>query len=78
MAAKPTCLVCQKEMVRGFISDLGHANIIHLPRWSEGEPQRGMFTIGEAKYSQQRAGLTIVAYRCPECEALRLYAPSAE
>lgn len=78
MAGKPTCLVCQKEMVRGFMSDLGHANAVHLPRWCEGEPKPGFFSFGEAKRSQVSEGLLVVAYRCPECEALRLYAPSAE
>jgi len=75
MAKQPTCLVCKKEMERGFLTDRGHANSVNLPRWCPGEPQ-GSFWTGEAKGSQAREGLTVVAYRCPECEALRLYAPS--
>lgn len=77
MASKPTCLVCQNEMVRGFITDLGHANSINLTRWCEGDPESSAWS-GEAKGSQIRNGAKVVAYRCPECEALRLYAPSAE
>lgn len=76
MASKPTCLVCKKEMVRGFITDLGHANYINLPRWCEGDPESSIWS-GEAKRAQVREGLKVVAFRCPECEALRLYAPSA-
>lgn len=77
MASKPTCLVCQKEMVRGFVTDLGHANSIQIPRWCEGDPQSSFWT-GAATRSQFKDGLKVVAYRCPECEALRLYAPLAE
>jgi len=76
MAGKPTCLVCQKEMVCGFIADLNQGASTTLPRWCQGEPQASIWS-GEAKSSQIRDGLKVVAYRCPECEALRLYAPSA-
>lgn len=78
MAGKPTCLVCQKEMVRGFIADEGHPNSVNLPRWCAGEPKAGLLSFGETTRSQVNAGLRVVAYRCPECEALRLYAPSAD
>jgi hypothetical protein len=78
MAGKPTCLVCQKEMVRGFITDFRHTTTLLVPRWCKGDPEKGMFTVGDAKISQADEGLKVVAYRCPECEALRLYAPSAE
>jgi hypothetical protein len=75
MAAKPICLVCQKEMEPGFLTDLGHFDTIHIPRWSPGVPEKS-FWVGEAKHSQLKQGLKVIAYRCPECEALRLYAPS--
>ena len=78
MAGKPTCLVCQKEMVRGFMADLNLGRDANLPRWCQGEPKSGLLKLGEASRSQVSAGLAIVAYRCPECEALRLYAPSAD
>lgn len=77
MASQPTCLVCQKVMVKGFLSDLAHYNTILLPRWCEGEPKASWLS-GEAKSSQVDKGVKVVAYRCPQCEALRLYAPSAE
>ena len=77
MAAKPVCLVCEVEMVRGFMTDLGHHSTIHVPRWCEGDPKASFWT-GEAKHSQREAGFKVVAYRCPTCEALRLYAPSSD
>ena len=78
MAAQPICLVCKKEMEPGFITDLGHLNTVNLPRWCPGDPKSVWWTGGEAKPSQQKEGLKVVAFRCPECEALRLYAPSAQ
>ncbi len=76
MAGKPVCLVCQKEMTPGFMTDLGHYDTVHLPRWCPGEAQPSFWT-GEAKHSQVKDGVKIVAYRCPECHALRLYAPES-
>ncbi len=78
MASKPVCLVCQKEMEPGFMTDFRHMNTVVVPRWCPGEPEASFWTGGEAKVSQANAGLKVVAYRCPECEALRLYAPSSE
>ena len=73
MAAKPVCLVCQKEMEPGFLTELGDGNTVRLPRWCRGEPDPGLWT-GEAKLSQIAQGVKVSAYRCPECHALRLYA----
>lgn len=72
MAKKPVCLVCQKEMELGFMTQPGAP--VHIPRWCRGTPDPGMF--GDVKRSQADAGIPVTAYRCPECEALRLYAPS--
>ncbi len=74
MAAKPVCLVCQKEMVRGFLTDAAYGGIA-LPRWCEGEPKPGWWEY-EVRSSQYKTGAKVVAYRCPQCEALRLYASS--
>jgi hypothetical protein len=76
MAGTPTCLVCKKEMEIGFISELGAGPHINIPRWSPGEPKAGLLT--EVKRDQRAEGLRVIAYRCPECEALRLYAPSKQ
>ncbi|HYF14967.1 MAG TPA: PF20097 family protein [Phycisphaerales bacterium] len=75
MGAQPVCLVCKKDMEPGFLTDLGHYNAIHLPRWCPGEPEKSFWS-GEAEASQVKQGFKVVAFRCPECEALRLYAPS--
>jgi hypothetical protein len=75
MAAKPVCLVCDVEMVRGFMTDVGDNHSVNLPRWCEGDP-KSSFWSGEAKHAQRNAGFKVVAYRCPTCEALRLYAPT--
>lgn len=72
MAGQPTCLVCQKVMERGFMTDVS-GSTINLPRWCAGEPTQSWFT-GGVKASQHHQGAVVVAYRCPECFALRLYA----
>jgi hypothetical protein len=74
MAANPVCLVCQVAMEIGFMTDSGYGTI-NLPRWCEGSPESSVWT-GEVKSAQLAKGLKVVAYRCPKCEALRLYAPS--
>ncbi len=80
MGAQPVCLVCKKNMEAGFITDIGESGSVHLPRWCQGTPTppKPLLGIqaGEALSSQREAGFRVVAYRCPECEALRLYAPS--
>lgn len=79
MAKTPVCLVCQKNMEPGFIADRTDSGPV-LQRWCEGTPQEPptWFGVpaGELPDRQARAGLRVYAYRCPECEALRLYAPS--
>lgn len=75
MAAKPVCLVCEVEMERGFMTDLGSHSMISLPRWCPGEPTSSFWS-GEVKRSERDNGLKVIAFRCPECEALRLYAPA--
>lgn len=75
MAYKPTCLVCQKEMEKGFITDFNSGSVM-VPRWCAGEPNPSFWAGGEANRAQVREGHKVIAYRCPECEALRLYAPS--
>lgn len=73
MAYTPTCLVCQKVMEVGFLTDLGHYNTVHLPRWCAGVPEASFWS-GEAKPAQIKTGAKVTAYRCPTCKALRLYA----
>ncbi|CAG1004313.1 hypothetical protein PHYC_03132 [Phycisphaerales bacterium] len=75
MSKQPVCLVCKKDMEPGFLTDLGHFDTVRLPRWCPGQPEASFWS-GEAKHRQVDEGLKVTAYRCPECEALRLYAPS--
>lgn len=78
MAYQPTCLVCQKVMERGFMTDVtGAGGRIDMPRWCPGEPAP-KFWSGEVGGNQYKEGLKVVAYRCPQCKALRLYAPDSE
>lgn len=77
MADKPVCLVCKKEMEKGFMTDRA-AGGIDIPRWCPGEPKQPGLAGGEVMDTQViTRGIKVVAYRCPECEALRLYAPSS-
>lgn len=76
MGKTPVCLVCQKEMEKGFITEMGDGGVaVHMPRWCAGEPKRTQY-VGEVDSAQHMKGLALTAYRCPECEAIRLYAPS--
>ncbi len=76
MANKPVCLVCKVEMEPGFLTDKAGGLAVNVPRWCPGTPGAGA-VFGEVPMAQRREGLAVVAFRCPECEALRLYAPSA-
>lgn len=75
MAKKPVCLVCQKEMEPGFTIDRsGPLQLDLIPRWYPGEPRELFGSV----MKPENKGCMIIAYRCPECEALRLYAPSTD
>lgn len=76
MAHTPICLVCQKEMELGFMTDFAHGAIT-LPRWCPGEPNPSFWS-GDVSRSQATQGAKVTAYRCPQCKALRLYAFDAE
>lgn len=77
MAAQPVCLVCKKDMQLGFMTDRGTANAVLLPRWCPGKPEKPTNPLvpqGDARQTQLVGSKPVVAYRCPECHALRLYA----
>ena len=76
MAHTPVCLVCKKEMELGFMAQPGVPGANNLPHWCAGTPEKNIFG-GDSKRSALEQGVRVVAYRCPECEALRLYAPRA-
>ena len=77
MASTPTCLVCQKEMEKGFMTDHAGGSVL-VPRWCAGDygsTPKGV-PGGASRQSYYDRGVDVVAYRCPQCQALRLYAPA--
>ncbi len=81
MAGQPVCLVCKKDMEPGFIIDRTDTGAT-MQRWCPGTPKEPTkwlgIAVGDIATSQMATGVKVVAYRCPECEALRLYAPSTK
>lgn len=81
MAGQPVCLVCKKDMEPGFIIDRTDVGVLSQ-RWCAGTPEKPPKVLGiqagEIAAAQAAMGVRVVAYRCPECEALRLYAPSTK
>jgi hypothetical protein len=79
MAKIPMCLVCNVAMEPGFMTDVARqeplSKLVTLPRWCQGTPEPNFWNSG-VSVKQVEQGLIVIAYRCPECEALRLYAPS--
>lgn len=72
MAYQPTCLVCQKVMEPGFVIDKGGVLQPDLiSRWYPGEPKEFFGSVVKPTHK----GCMIITYRCPQCKALRLYAP---
>jgi hypothetical protein len=80
MAGAPVCLVCKIEMEFGFMAERTQGYFtslqnVNLPRWCRGDPKSPWVLGGEINWSQYQTGCPVIAYRCPECKALRLYAP---
>lgn len=80
MGKSPVCLVCKKDMEPGFIADRTDTGAT-LQRWCPGSPKEPTkwigIAVGDIPAGQVATGVAVIAYRCPECEALRLYAPTA-
>lgn len=76
MAYQPTCLVCQKVMEVGYMIDADGAILRHnkIPRWYAGEPKEFLNSV----VAPTKEGRMIITYRCPQCKALRMYAPDPE
>jgi len=75
MGDKPVCLVCKVEMQPGFLTDKAGGMAVYVPRWCPGTTAAGA-VFSNVPPAQRQEGVAVVAYRCPECEALRLYASS--
>ena len=81
----PKCLECNKAMEPGFIPDLQTTkhvpNIWHpAPCEKSGISLTGL-TFGLSKEHikvDREKGIVIVAFRCPDCGAIKLVAPTAE
>jgi hypothetical protein len=78
MAKDPTCLVCEKVMELGFITSDSVLGVL-LPRWHPGAQPAEPHLAGRPAPidTKPNAGAAVVAYRCPQCGALRLYAHDA-
>ena len=61
-------------MERGHIPDKGR-NQVFLTSWAHGEPERQRF-FGGIKF-RPKEQLPLVAFRCPSCGYVELYAPSS-
>ncbi|HEY4216831.1 MAG TPA: hypothetical protein VGM67_06810 [Gemmatimonadaceae bacterium] len=67
----PRCPKCDKPMERGHVPDITDGAAI-LSRWAPGEPAARRF-FGRIKYDP-KTSIPFVAYRCPGCGYVELYA----
>lgn len=72
--SSPRCPKCQKTMERGHIPDVGHRQV-YQTGWSRGEPEQRRF-FGGIKFRPKEQFL-LMAFRCPSCGYVELYAPLA-
>lgn len=63
-------------MDEGFLLDRGHGDV-RQARWCAGRPKPGTYT-NEVELEQQIASVKVLAYRCPKCNRLELFAPPKE
>jgi len=59
-------------MQEGFVPDVGDHGRLHRPRWSEGQPEKGLLQGLKVKGRRQ---LDTVTFRCPKCGWLIWFAP---
>jgi hypothetical protein len=74
MNASPTCPDCRTEMERGFVPD--HYATTIRSHWHPGAGDEKTF-FGNLKLDSEKM-IPIVAYRCPQCGALKLYATKSD
>lgn len=65
------CPRCQKKMEPGHIPDLGHGVVVQSS-WAAGMPRVRRF-LGGIVY-QKKQIVPMMAYRCPRCGYVELYA----
>jgi hypothetical protein len=66
----PECPHCKVRMDEGFVPDRGR-NSVAPAQWVQGIPERSFWQLLKMKDREKH---TVVAYRCPRCGLLRLYA----
>lgn len=71
--AIPRCATCDLPMERGFLPDAngGWLDQAEVASWFPGSPQAGP---GSGWVAQWERRLPVVAFRCPSCGVLLLYA----
>ena len=72
MNSPPTCSQCAVVMEQGFTVDRSHHSFGQPTKWVSGAPERSML-FGVKTGGRKR--LTLVAYRCPQCGRVDLFAP---
>lgn len=69
-----TCPRCQGQMELGFVMDKAPGNVLTVPEWLEGPPERsfwfGVKTKGKERFAVQ-------TFRCTRCGFLESYANPA-
>lgn len=80
MLEDPRCPDCTVGMDPGFMPDVGHNGVVIQGLWHPGdpEPRKLLGFISAGVKLDQKNCLKIVAYRCPQCGLLRLYAREPE
>ena len=76
----PLCPDCRIEMALGTMLDFSHGAVLQ-PRWQPGPPEAAKFLgipISGGVKPDKLHMLPAVAWRCPQCGLLRLYANAAE
>ncbi|MDX1420931.1 MAG: PF20097 family protein [Rubricoccaceae bacterium] len=69
-----TCIRCGGEMEEGYLLDETHGGY-RTTRWVEGAAEKSIWTGLKTK---GRRKLPLTAYRCVQCGAVDLYAPTSE
>ena len=72
---EPACGRCGIALERGFVLDTTYGGFTNA-KWVEGAPRKGFWMMGFLLLSGRRR-IPVVAYRCPQCGWLDLYAHEA-
>lgn len=78
MTSAPRCADCDKRMEKGFVPDATR-NVWDRAQWHRGEVVAGSFLgIPTGVKVDKSEAMPIVAWRCPSCGLVRMYAHEAE